>query len=144
MMTNLENAKHALSQVGKFLSMEMKADPNNAAQIKQLLISLKHVNTSIENLINGEDDFSFDSLEESAKQPTQKKVENSYGVDLGGFENFVNAKNPDSFDWRSTFREANSRSGANVDVDMNAVANSDFNEDTLGRMVDDTPISLRR
>lgn len=143
-MTNLENAKRELSQVGKYLSMEMKVNPSYAEKIRSLLISLKHVNTSIENLING-DDFSFDEIEEAPKmKESTKPAQNDFGVDLGNFNNFINQKSPDSFDWRSTFREANGNSGSNVEINMNDIANSDFNEDTLGRMVDNTPASLRR
>lgn len=149
-MNNLQMAKTELSKVGGFLSKAMKEDQGKAQKIKQMLLTLKKVNTALENLINGDDEFSFDGLDEitssqsSRMRETQKEQENDYGVDLGGFDNFVNAKDPNAFDWRGTFKEANSRSGDSINIDMDKIANSEFDENTIGRMVDNTPVFSKR
>lgn len=140
-MNNLEIAKQELSKVGGALAKEMKIDSTKAAKIKSLLLTLKKVNTEIESLINGEDEFSFDTFEESAtsqKSKLQESNDQDYGVDLGDFNNFINKEDPNAFDWKKTFREANGGTGGGVDVNMDTISNSEFDPNTLGRMIDNT------
>lgn len=137
-MNNLELAKAQLQKVGALLAKEM----SNPA-VKKILLKLKAVNNDLNSAINGDDDFSFDDFNESSAPVTKTRVTESkkssdadFGVDLGGFDNFVSQKNPETFDWRSTMREANG-SGEGVDLgNWNPSAAADAN--TLGRMIDNT------
>lgn len=138
-MADLELARKELAKVGGILAKDM-ANP----RIKAVLMKLKGIDTELKNIINGvEEEFSFDSLNEDqqpAKKPQPKKVQESasadFGVDLGGFDNFVNQKDPDGFDWKQTMREAN---GENHEQDLGDWdAQSPAYAETLGRMVDNT------
>lgn len=130
-MTNIEFAKQELQKVGAILSKEI----SNPA-VKQILLKLKSVNTDLTKLINGEDSFSFDDFNENTQlQKPKMKEQNSFGVDLGGFNNFVSQKDPDTFDWRQTMREANGNGEVNLgNWDPSVPASAD----TLGRMIDRT------
>lgn len=136
-MTNLELAKQELNKVGSALSKE-----RNDPRIKKILLTLKKVNTELNAIINGDSDFSFDDLEESqiAAKPRireAKPTQNSYGVDLGGFENFISGGPQDeSFDWRATMREANGGADVNLDFDPNTAGNADSS--IYGRLIDNT------
>ena len=138
-MADLELARKELAKVGGTLAKDM-SNP----RIKAVLMKLKGIDTELKNIINGvEEEFSFDSLNEGqqpAKKPQQKRVQESasadFGVDLGGFDNFVNQKDPDGFDWKQTMREAN---GENHEQDLgNWDPHSGAYAETLGRMVDNT------
>lgn len=138
-MADLELARKELAKVGGILAKDM-SNP----RIKSVLMKLKGIDTELKNIINGvEEEFSFDSLTEGqqpAKKPQQKKVQesasNDFGVDLGGFDNFVNQEDPDGFDWKQTMREAN---GQNHEQDLgNWNPNSGAYAETLGRMIDNT------
>lgn len=134
MATNLELAKQELAKVGGFLSKEI-SNP----RVKKLLLQLKKVNTELTNIINGvEEEFSFDSLDENVQQRPQKRIQESsqnFGVDLGGFDNFVNQEDPEGFDWRETMREANGGQSMNLG---NFEKAGNANANTLGRLVDNT------
>lgn len=147
-MAYLDIAKQKLTEVGANLSKAMKSGEAEAARVMPLLKELRNVNTALTKVINGEEDeFSFDELEEQApvqKPHTARKLTESqqqrqdFGVDLGGFNDLMNPQNdPNAFDWRSTFREANGAQGG-VSVDMDEVANSELDGRTLGRMIDNT------
>ncbi len=138
-MADLELARKELAKVGGTLAKDM-SNP----RIKAVLMKLKGIDTELKNIINGvEEEFSFDSLNEGqqpANRPQQKRVQESasadFGVDLGGFDNFVNQKDPDGFDWKQTMREAN---GENHEQDLgNWDPHSGAYAETLGRMVDNT------
>ena len=138
-MADLELARKELAKVGGTLAKDM-SNP----RIKAVLMKLKGIDTELKNIINGvEEEFSFDSLNEGqqpAIRPQQKRVQESasadFGVDLGGFDNFVNQKDPDGFDWKQTMREAN---GENHEQDLgNWDPHSGAYAETLGRMVDNT------
>lgn len=134
-MNNLELAKAQLQKVGALLAKEM----SNPA-VKKILLKLKAVNDDLNSVINGDEDFSFDDFNESSV-PTKthiteskKSPDTDFGVDLGGFDNFVSQKNPGTFDWRATVRESN---GDDIDLgNWNPTATADAN--TLGRMIDNT------
>lgn len=136
-MNNLELAKAQLQKVGALLSKEM----SNPA-VKKILLKLKAVNNDLNSIINGDSDFSFDDFNESTAPvrarvtESKKSLDADFGVDLGGFDNFVSQKSPETFDWRSTMREANG-GGEGVDLgNWNPAAAADAN--TLGRMIDNT------
>lgn len=136
MASNIELAKQELNKVGAILSKEI----SNPA-VKKVLLKLKAVNTDLTNIINGvTDDFSFDDFDEGTQPAAKRVVENrkvdkSFGVDLGGFDNFVGQKDPDAFDWRQTMREANGTKDMDLgDWDPSSPANAN----TLGRMIDRT------
>lgn len=148
-MAYLDIAKQKLTEVGANLSKAMKSGEAEAARVMPLLKELKNVNTALTKVINGEEDeFSFDELEESApvrKPHTARKLAESqqqqqdFGVDLGGFNDLMTPENnPDAFDWRGTFREANGGKAGGVSVDMDEVAASELDGRTLGRMIDNT------
>ncbi len=147
-MANLDIAKQKLTEVGAALSKAMKSGEAEAARIMPLLKELKNVNTALTKVINGEEDeFSFDDLEEQTQRPhTAKKLteqrrttQQDFGVDLGGFEDLMTPENnPDAFDWRGTFREAQGTKVGGVSVNMDEVAASELDGRTLGRMVDET------
>ena len=140
-MADLELARKELAKVGGILAKDM-SNP----RVKSVLMKLKGIDTELKNIINGvEEEFSFDSLNEG-QQPqrpaakSQKKVQesasNDFGVDLGGFDNFVNQEDPVGFDWKQTMREAN---GQNHEQDLgNWNPNSGAYAETLGRMIDNT------
>lgn len=135
-MTNLELAKQELNKVGSLLSKEL-SNP----RVKKILLVLKNVNTELNAIINGDSDFSFDDLEESqiATKPRMretKPAQNAYGVDLGGFENFISGGQEESFDWRATMREANGGADVNLDFDPNTAGNADSS--IYGRLIDNT------
>lgn len=148
-MAYLEIAKQELTKVGAALSKAMKLGEADQTRIMPLLKQLKNVNTGLEKVINGEEDdeFSFDEMEESAQSQRQLgraqqkpiREEQDFGVDLGGFTDLMTPENnPDAFDWRATFREANQSKVGGVSVDMDEVASSELDGRTLGRMVDNT------
>ncbi len=144
-MAQLELAQQELTKVGAALMKAIKTGEAAQLQVMPILKQLKKVNTALTAVINGDDDveFSFDSIEESAPvRPTQKQrvqEQEDYGVDLGGFTDLLTPENnPDSFDWKSTFKEGNKTKFGGVDIDMSAIANTEFTTDPLGRMVDRT------
>lgn len=144
-MAQLELAQQELTKVGAALMKAIKTGEAAQLQIMPILKQLKKVNTALTAVINGEDEveFSFDSIEESAPaRPAQSQrvqEQSDYGVDLGGFTDLLTPENnPDSFDWKSTFKEGNKTKFGGVDVDMAAIANTEFVTDPLGRMVDRT------
>lgn len=146
-MAQLELAQQELTKVGAALMKAIKTGEAAQLQVMPILKQLKKVNTALTAVINGDDDveFSFDSIEESAPAPRaaqrQQRVQEQedYGVDLGGFTDLLTPENnPDSFDWKSTFKEGNKTKFGGVDVDMAAIANTEFTTDPLGRMVDRT------
>lgn len=149
-MAYLEIAKQELTKVGSALSKAMKLGEADQTRVMPLLKQLKNVNTGLEKIINGEedDDFSFDEMEESVQKPHQLgraqqkqpfREEQDFGVDLGGFTDLMTPENnPDAFDWRETFREANQSKAGGVSVNMDDVAASELDGRTLGRMVDNT------
>ena len=144
-MAQLELAQQELTKVGAALMKAIKTGEAAQLQVMPILKQLKKVNTALTAVINGEDEveFSFDSIEESAPaRPVQSQrvqEQSDYGVDLGGFTDLLTPENnPDSFDWKSTFKEGNKTKFGGVDVDMAAIANTEFTSDPLGRMVDRT------
>ena len=144
-MAQLELAQQELTKVGAALMKAIKTGEAAQLQVMPILKQLKKVNTALTAVINGEDEveFSFDSIEESAPaRPAQSQrvqEQGDYGVDLGGFTDLLTPENnPDSFDWKSTFKECNQTKFGGVDVDMAAIANTEFTSDPLGRMVDRT------
>lgn len=144
-MAQLELAQQELTKVGAALMKAIKTGEAAQLQVMPILKQLKKVNTALTAVINGEDEveFSFDSIEESAPaRPAQSQrvqEQSDYGVDLGGFTDLLTPENnPDSFDWKSTFKECNQTKFGGVDVDMAAIANTEFTSDPLGRMVDRT------
>lgn len=144
-MAQLELAQQELTKVGAALMKAIKTGEAAQLQVMPILKQLKKVNTALTAVINGEDEveFSFDSIEESAPaRPAQSQrvqEQSDYGVDLGGFTDLLTPENnPDSFDWKSTFKEGNKTKFGGVDVDMAAIANTEFVTDPLGRMVDRT------
>lgn len=144
-MAQLELAQQELTKVGAALMKAIKTGEAAQLQVMPILKQLKKVNTALTAVINGEDEveFSFDSIEESAPaRPVQSQrvqEQGDYGVDLGGFTDLLTPENnPDSFDWKSTFKEGNKTKFGGVDVDMAAIANTEFVTDPLGRMVDRT------
>lgn len=142
-MTQLELAQQELTKVGAALMKAIKSGEAAQLQVMPILRQLKKVNTALTAVINGEDDveFSFDSLEESAPAPKKRKMEehNDFGVDVSSFTGLLTPENdPDAFDWKSTFKEGNKTKFGGVDVDMDALANTEFITDPLGRMIDRT------
>ena len=144
-MAQLELAQQELTKVGAALMKAIKTGEAAQLQVMPILKQLKKVNTALTAVINGEVEveFSFDSIEESAPaRPAQSQrvqEQSDYGVDLGGFTDLLTPENnPDSFDWKSTFKEGNKTKFGGVDVDMAAIANTEFVTDPLGRMVDRT------
>lgn len=144
-MAQLELAQQELTKVGAALMKAIKTGEAAQLQVMPILKQLKKVNTALTAVINGDDEveFSFDSIEESAPaRPAQSQrvqEQSDYGVDLGGFTDLLTPENnPDSFDWKSTFKEGNKTKFGGVDVDMAAIANTEFVTDPLGRMVDRT------
>lgn len=145
-MSNLDIAKSKLNEVGAALSKSYKSGETSQDRIMPLLKTLKKVNDSLTKIIAGEDDeeFSFDSLNESVEKPnTAKKLSESqmenFGVDLGSFNDLMTpASEKEGFDWKQTFKEANDSKGGGVSVDMDKVAESDFDASVYGRMVDNT------
>ena len=144
-MAQLELAQQELTKVGAALMKAIKTGEAAQLQVMPILKQLKKVNTALTSVINGDDvEFSFDSIEESAPvaRPAQSQrvqEQGDYGVDLGGFTDLLTPENnPDSFDWKSTFKECNQTKFGGVDVDMAAIANTEFTSDPLGRMVDRT------
>lgn len=144
-MAQLELAQQELTKVGAALMKAIKTGEAAQLQVMPILKQLKKVNTALTAVINGEDEveFSFDSIEESAPaRPAQSQrvqEQSDYGVDLGGFTDLLTPENnPDSFDWKSTFKEGNKTKFGGVDVDMAAITNTEFVTDPLGRMVDRT------
>ena len=145
-MAQLELAQQELTKVGAALMKAIKTGEAAQLQVMPILKQLKKVNTALTSVINGDDDveFSFDSIEESAPvaRPAQSQrvqEQGDYGVDLGGFTDLLTPENnPDTFDWKSTFKECNQTKFGGVDVDMSAIANTEFTSDPLGRMVDRT------
>lgn len=144
-MAQLELAQQELTKVGAALMKAIKTGEAAQLQVMPILKQLKKVNTALTAVINCEDEveFSFDSIEESAPaRPAQSQrvqEQSDYGVDLGGFTDLLTPENnPDSFDWKSTFKEGNKTKFGGVDVDMAAIANTEFVTDPLGRMVDRT------
>jgi hypothetical protein len=138
-MADLEFARKELAKVGGILAKDM-SNP----RIKSILMKLKSIDTELKNIINGvEEEFSFDNLNEGqqpVRRPQSKRVQESasadFGVDLGGFDNFVNQGDPDGFDWRQTMREAN---GQNHEQDLgNWDSSAPAYAETLGRMIDNT------
>ena len=142
-MAQLELAQQELTKVGAALMKAIKTGEAAQLQVMPILKQLKKVNTALTAVINGEDDieFSFDSIEESAPAPKQRKVQeqNDFGVDVSSFTGLLTPENdPDAFDWRSTFKEGNTSKFGGVSVDMDTLVNTDFISDPLGRMVDNT------
>lgn len=142
-MTQLELAQQELTKVGAALMKAIKSGEAAQLQVMPILRQLKKVNTALTAVINGEDDveFSFDSIEESAPAPKKRKMEeqNDFGVDVSSFTGLLTPENdPDVFDWKSTFKEGNKTKFGGVDVDMDALANTEFITDPLGRMIDRT------
>lgn len=142
-MTQLELAQQELTKVGGALMKAIKSGEAAQLQVMPILRQLKKVNTALTAVINGEDDveFSFDSIEESAPAPKKRKMEeqNDFGVDVSSFTGLLTPENdPDAFDWKSTFKEGNKTKFGGVDVDMDALANTEFITDPLGRMIDRT------
>lgn len=142
-MTQLELAQQELTKVGAALMKAIKSGEAAQLQVMPILRQLKKVNTALTAVINGEDDveFSFDSIEESAPAPKKRKMEeqNDFGVDVSSFTGLLTPENdPDAFDWKSTFKEGNKTKFGGVDVDMDALANTEFITDPLGRMIDRT------
>lgn len=142
-MAQLELAQQELTKVGAALMKAIKTGEAAQLQVMPILKQLKKVNTALTAVINGEDDteFSFDSIEESAPAPKSRKMEerNDFGVDVSSFTGLLTPENdPDAFDWKSTFKEGNKTKFGGVDVDMDALANTDFITDPLGRMIDRT------
>lgn len=142
-MAQLELAQQELTKVGAALMKAIKTGEAAQLQVMPILKQLKKVNTALTAVINGEDDteFSFDSIEESAPAPKSRKMEerNDFGVDVSSFTGLLTPENdPDAFDWKSTFKESNKTKFGGVDVDMDALANTDFITDPLGRMIDRT------
>ena len=144
-MAQLELAQQELTKVGAALMKAIKTGEAAQLQVMPILKQLKKVNTALTAVINGEDDveFSFDNIEESApaqRPHTAKRVseqQQDFGVDLGGFNDLLTPENdPDAFDWRQTFKEANQTKVGGVSVDMGEVANAELDGRTLGRMVD--------
>lgn len=142
-MSNLDIAKTKLNELGAALTKSYKSGEASQDRIMPLLKTLKKVNDSLTNIINGDDDdFSFDSLNENIEKPQQKKMKESqtdnFGVDLGSFNDLMTpSSEKEGFDWRQTFREANGSSGG-VSVNMDDVASSTLDEKVYGRMVDNT------
>lgn len=142
-MTQLELAQQELTKVGAALMKAIKSGEAAQLQVMPILRQLKKVNTALTAVINGEDDveFSFDSIEESAPAPKKRKMEeqNDFGVDVSSFTGLLTPENdPDAFDWKSTFKEGNKTKFGGVDVDMDALKNTEFITDPLGRMIDRT------
>lgn len=142
-MTQLELAQQELTKVGAALMKAIKSGEAAQLQVMPILRQLKKVNTALTAVINGEDDveFSFDSIEESAPAPKKRKMEeqNDFGVDVSSFTGLLTPENdPDAFDWKSTFKEGNKTKFGGVDVDMDALANTEFITDPLGHMIDRT------
>lgn len=142
-MTQLELAQQELTKVGAALMKAIKSGEAAQLQVMPILRQLKKVNTALTAVINGEDDveFSFDSIEESAPAPKKRKMEeqNDFGVDVSSFTGLLTPENdPDAFDWKSTFKEGNKTKFGGVDVDIDALANTEFITDPLGRMIDRT------
>lgn len=142
-MTQLELAQQELTKVGAALMKAIKSGEAAQLQVMPILRQLKKVNTALTAVINGEDDveFSFDSIEESAPAPKKRKMEeqSDFGVDVSSFTGLLTPENdPDAFDWKSTFKEGNKTKFGGVDVDMDALANTEFITDPLGRMIDRT------
>ena len=144
-MAQLEIAQQELTKVGAALMKAIKTGEAAQLQVMPILKQLKKVNTALTAVINGEDEeFSFENLDEGTavqKPQTAKKLSESqqqdFGVDLGGFNDLLTPENdPDAFDWKATFREANKTKVGGVDVDMGEVAGSVLDGRTLGRMVD--------
>lgn len=142
-MAQLELAQQELTKVGAALMKAIKTGEAPQLQVMPILKQLKKVNTALTAVINGEDEveFSFDSIEESAPAPKAKKMEeqNDFGVDVSSFTGLLTPENdPDAFDWKSTFKEGNKTKFGGVDVDMDALKNTEFITDPLGRMIDRT------
>ena len=130
MIDNLILAKKTLQKVGEILYKDV-SNPD----IKKILLKLKSVNTDITNLINN--DFSFDRLDEVNERSEKKQntKNNDFGVDLGGFDDFVENKDPDQFDWRKTMMEAN---GGKMMEGVDLTSLGEPNPSVYGRMVDNT------
>lgn len=142
-MAQLELAQQELTKVGAALMKAIKTGEAPQLQVMPILKQLKKVNTALTAVINGEDEaeFSFDSIEESAPAPKARKMEeqNDFGVDVSSFTGLLTPENdPDAFDWKSTFKEGNKTKFGGVDVNMDALVNTDFVSDPLGRMIDRT------
>lgn len=142
-MAQLELAQQELTKVGAALMKAIKSGEAPQLQVMPILKQLKKVNTALTAVINCEDEveFSFDSIEESAPAPKARKMEeqNDFGVDVSSFTGLLTPENdPDAFDWKSTFKEGNKTKFGGVDVDMDALANTEFITDPLGRMIDRT------
>ena len=146
-MSNLDIAKQKLTEVGAALTKAYKSGECAQLQVMPLLKTLKTVNTSLVKIINGEDpdEFSFDTIEESvpAVKTSAKRMSESqqqdFGVDLGGFNDLLTPENnPDAFDWKQTFQEANKTKVGGVNVSLDDIDMSNFDPGTLGRMIDNT------
>lgn len=130
MIDNLILAKKTLQKVGEILYKDV-SNPD----IKKILLKLKSVNTDITNLINN--DFSFDRLDNTSERSEKKQntKNDDFGVDLGGFDDFVEKKDPDQFDWRKTMMEAN---GGKMMEGVDLTSLGEPNPSVYGRMVDNT------